>query len=434
MRIYDIIAKKRDGLELTEEEIKFFIEEFTKGNITDYQASALLMAICIRGMNIKETSCMTKYMACSGDMNDLSKINGIKVDKHSTGGVGDKTSLIVAPIVASFGVPVAKMSGRGLGHTGGTIDKLESIEGFNTALSQEEFINNVNLINIALVGQTGNLVPADKKLYALRDVTATVESIPLIAASIMSKKIAGGADAIVLDVKCGSGAFMKTLGEATELAKTMVQIGNEVNRKTIALITNMNEPLGFNIGNALEVKEVVETLKGNGPKDLENICIELATQMLYLAGIGSEEELRIKVKEKIANGEALNKFREFIKAQGGNVEFIDNLGLLPKTEYIVKIKAENEGYVKSIDTEALGSTLVIMGGGRTKKDDIIDYSVGIIVNKKIGDFVKADDEIAQIHINDKTKLDEVIEKVKNAYSYSKEEVQKSEIIYSIVKE
>jgi len=434
MRIYDIIAKKRDGLELTKEEIEFFIKEFTKGNITDYQASALLMAICIRGMNIKETSYMTKEMAASGDMTDLSMINGIKVDKHSTGGVGDKTSLIVAPIVASFGVPVAKMSGRGLGHTGGTIDKLESIKGFNTSLSQEEFVNNVNSINMALVGQTGNLVPADKKLYALRDVTATVESIPLIAASIMSKKIAGGADAIVLDVKCGSGAFMKTLGEATELAKTMVQIGNEVNRKTIALITNMNEPLGFNIGNALEIKEVVETLKGNGPKDLENICIELATQMLCLAQKGSEQELREKVKEKIQNGEALNKFREFVQAQGGDTEFINNLELLPKAEYIVKIKSESAGYIKAINTEALGSTLVMMGGGRTKKDDVIDYSVGLIVHKKIGDFVSENDEIAEIHINDKSNIDEVIEKIKKSYSYSKEEVQKSDIIYSIIKE
>jgi len=434
MRIYDIIAKKRDGLELTEEEIKFFITELTNGNIADYQASALLMAIYIRGMNIKEISCLTKEMAHSGDISDLSKINGIKVDKHSTGGVGDKTTLIISPLVAAFGVPVAKMAGRGLGHTGGTIDKLESIEGFNTAISQEEFVNNVNTINVSVVSQTGNLVPADKKLYALRDVTATVESIPLIAASVMSKKIAGGADAIVLDVKCGSGAFMKTLGTATELANTMVQIGKEVNKRTVALITNMNEPLGCNVGNALEVREAVETLKGHGPKDLEDICIELATQMLCLAGKGTEEELRVQVKEKIASGEALNKFREFVEAQGGKSDFVDNLELLPKAEYIVKITSDEEGYVKAIDTEEIGEALVIMGGGRNKKEDKIDYSVGIIVNKKVGDFVSVGDEIAEIHINNSEKIAEITQKIQKAYYYSKEIVQNSDIVYSIIKE
>ncbi|MBQ7668002.1 MAG: pyrimidine-nucleoside phosphorylase [Clostridia bacterium] len=430
MRIYDTIAKKRDGLTLTDEEIEFFVEEFVKGNVTDYQASALLMAIYIRGMDIKETSCLTKAMAHSGDMVDLSKINGIKVDKHSTGGVGDKTTLIVAPIVASFGVPVAKMSGRGLGHSGGTIDKLESIPGFRTALSEEEFINNVNSINFALAGQTGNLVPADKKLYALRDVTATVESVPLIASSVMSKKIAGGADAIVLDVKCGSGAFMKTLGDATTLAKAMVQIGTELNRKTVALITNMNEPLGEYVGNSVEIKEVLTTLKGNGPEDLTTLCVELATHMLILAGKGSEEEIREKVKEKIKNGEALDKFMEFVKAQGGTLD-IDGTNLKVASNTI-KIKAGHKGYVKAIDTEAIGIATVLMGGGRLKKEDTIDYSVGLKINKKIGDYVDEDTDIAEIYTN-KEDNEEIINKIQTAYNYSDELVKKSDIIYNIIK-
>ncbi len=430
MRIYDIIAKKRDGLTLTDEEIEFFVEEFVKGNIADYQASALLMAICIRGMDIKETSCLTKAMIHSGDTVDLSKIKGIKVDKHSTGGVGDKTTLIVASIVASFGVPVPKMSGRGLGHTGGTIDKLESIPGFKTSISEEEFINNVNNINFALSGQTGNLVPADKKMYALRDVTATVESIPLIASSVMSKKIAGGADAIVLDVKCGSGAFMKTLGDATSLAKTMVQIGTELNRKTIALITNMNEPLGEYVGNSVEIKEVISTLKGNGPEDLTALCIELATHMLILAEKGNEDELREKVKEKIQNGEALNKFMEFVKAQGGKLDINGkNLKVAPNT---IKIKAGKKGYIKAIDAESIGIALVLMGGGRMKKEDSIDYSVGIKIDKKIGDYVDENTDIAEIYTN-KENNEEIISKIQTAYYYSNEVVKKSDIIYNIIK-
>lgn len=433
MRIYDIISNKRDSKELTKEEIEFFVKGFTNGEIADYQASALLMAICLNGMTIKETSYLTEAMAKSGDMADLSKIEGVKVDKHSTGGVGDKTTLVVAPIVASFGVPVAKMSGRGLGHTGGTIDKLESIKDFSIALSVEKFVDNVNNIKMAVVGQTGNLAPADKKMYALRDVTATVESIPLIASSIMSKKIAGGADAIVLDVKCGSGAFMKTIDSAKELAKIMVLIGKEVGRKVVAVITNMDEPLGNAIGNALEIKEAVDTLKGKGPEDFRNVCIELATQMIYLATHRDEEEIREEVKEKLINGEAYNKFREFIIAQNGDISVIDNLELLPKALNIIELYSEDEGYVEGIDAEKLGIASMLLGGGRAKKEDEIDYGVGVIVHKKIGNFIRKGEVIATIHANNLSKIEEVKNTILTAYKLTQKEVGTSQLIYDIIK-
>jgi len=433
MRIYDVITNKRDKKELSKEEIEFFVQGFTNGEVADYQAAALLMAIVLNGMTIKETSYLTEAMAKSGDMADLSKIDGIKVDKHSTGGVGDKTTLVVAPIVASFGVPVAKMSGRGLGHTGGTLDKLESIKDFSIALSVDEFVNNVNTIKMAVVGQTGNLAPADKKMYALRDVTATIDSIPLIASSIMSKKIAGGADAIVLDVKCGSGAFMKDIESARELARRMVSIGNEVKRNVVAVITNMDEPLGNAIGNALEIKEAVNTLKGEGPEDFRTICIELATQMIYLATQRDEKEIREEVKKKLASGEAYNKFREFVMAQKGDISVIDNLDLLPSANNVIQLYCDNEGYVESINAEKLGIASMLLGGGRAKKEDAIDYGVGVIVHKKVGDYVKKDDVIATIHANDLSKFDEVKETILNAYKLSQEKVEKPTLIYDIVK-
>lgn len=433
MRIYDIIAKKRDKKELTKLEIEFFVNGFTNGEIADYQASALLMAILLNGMTVKETSYLTEAMAKSGDIADLSMINGVKVDKHSTGGVGDKTTLVVAPIVASFGIPVAKMSGRGLGHTGGTIDKLESIKDFSIALSVEEFVNNVNNINIAVVGQTGNLAPADKKMYALRDVTATVQSIPLIASSIMSKKIAGGADAIVLDVKCGSGAFMKDIESARELAQIMVSIGNEVGRKVVAIITNMDEPLGYAIGNAIEIKEAIDTLMGKGPEDFRNICIELATQMIYLATNEDEKVIRDKVKEKLINGEAYNKFREFVIAQHGDISVIDNLKLLPGAENIINLHSREEGYVRNIDAEKLGIASMLLGGGRAKKEDSIDYGVGVVVHKKVGDFVAKNEIIATIHANDLKNIENVKTTILDAYKFSKEIVENPILIYDIIK-
>lgn len=434
MRIYDIIANKRDKKELTKEEIEYFVKGFTDGEVADYQAAALLMAIVLNGMTVKETSYLTEAMAKSGDIADLSKIEGVKVDKHSTGGVGDKTTLVVAPIVASFGIPVAKMSGRGLGHTGGTIDKLESIKSFSIALSVEQFIDNVNKIKMAVVGQTGNLAPADKKMYALRDVTATVQSIPLIASSIMSKKIAGGADAIVLDVKCGSGAFMKNIEEARELATIMVNIGEEVNRKVVAVITNMDEPLGNAIGNALEIKEAVATLKGGGPEDFKTICVELATQMIYLATGKDVNQIREEVKQKLINGEAYNKFREFVIAQNGDISVIDNLELLPSAKNMIKLYSNQEGYVESINAEKLGIAAMMLGGGRAKKEDTIDYGVGVVVHKKVGDYVKKDDVIATIHANDLTKFEEVKNTILDAYQLVKDEIKKPTLIYDIIKQ
>lgn len=433
MRIYDIIAKKRDKMELTKEEIEFFVKGVTDGSIEDYQITALLMAIYLNGMTKKETSNLTMAMAHSGDVADLSGINGVKVDKHSTGGVGDKTTLVVAPLVASFGVPVAKMSGRGLGHTGGTVDKLESISGFDISMPIEKFIQNVNSINIAVVGQTGDLAPADKKLYSLRDVTATVSCIPLIASSIMSKKIAGGADAIVLDVKYGSGAFMKTLDEATALAQAMVDIGSEVGKKTVAVISNMNEPLGFAIGNALEVKEAISTLNGNGPSDFESVCIELASQMLSLAGVGEVEELKIELHNRLRNGVAFNKFKEFILAQGGEVSVVEDVSKLPGAKKEVEFLATRSGYISEIDAEKLGIASMLLGGGRAKKTDDIDYGVGIILNKKVGTKVNEGEKLATLFVNDEGKLDNAIELLNIAFKFSENYCENLPLIAKIIR-
>lgn len=432
MRIYDIIAKKRDKGELSKEEIDFFVKGTVDGTIEDYQITALLMAIYLNGMTKEETSNLTMAMAHSGEIADLSGITGIKVDKHSTGGVGDKTTLIVGPLVACFDVPVAKMSGRGLGHTGGTVDKLESIPGFNIFLPIEKFIENVNNIRISVVGQTGDLAPADKKLYALRDVTATVSCIPLIASSIMSKKIAGGADAIVLDVKYGDGAFMKTIEDAEKLAGTMVDIGDMVNRKTIAVISNMNEPLGLAIGNALEVKEAIDTLNGRGPKDLEEVCIELAANMLYLAKCGEISELKIKLKELLNNGKAFDKFKSFISAQGGDIKSIEDFSLLPGAKIFKKYVAKKSGYISKIEAEKLGIASMMLGGGRAKKTDSIDYGVGIVLEKKVGDFVNEGEALLTLHINDESKVDDVMELLDTAYEYEDNKVNKEKLIARVI--
>lgn len=432
MRIYDIIANKRDKKELTKEEINFFVKGCVDGSIEDYQITALLMAIYLNGMTKTETSDLTLAMAHSGNVADLSKISGIKVDKHSTGGVGDKTTLIVGPLVACFGVPVAKMSGRGLGHTGGTVDKLESIPGFNIFMPIEKFIENVNNVKLAVVGQTGDLAPADKKLYALRDVTATISSIPLIASSIMSKKIAGGADAIVLDVKYGDGAFMKTVEDAGKLAKAMVEIGEEVGRKTVAVISNMNEPLGLAIGNALEVKEAIDTLNGRGPKDLEEVCIELASQMLCLAKCGEVEELKVKLHELLINGKAFEKFKEFISAQGGDVKTIDDTSLLPNAKKLQQYKAKETGYIAKIEAEKLGFASMMLGGGRAKKSDSIDYGVGIVLERKVGEFVNKGDSLLTLYINNEDKLDDVIKLLDDAFVYSENKIDEEPLIAKII--
>lgn len=434
MRAYDIIHKKREGKKLSKEELEFLINGYVKGDIPDYQMSAWAMAVFFQGMDAEETANLTMLMAESGDMIDLSDIQGIKVDKHSTGGVGDTTTLILAPLVASAGIPVAKMSGRGLGHTGGTIDKLESIPDFNTSMSRDRFIDNVNQHGVAVVGQTGNLTPADKKLYALRDVTATVESIPLIAGSIMSKKIAGGANAIVLDVKTGSGAFMKEMEEARELAKTMVAIGEKVGRKTMAFITDMNQPLGYAVGNALEVKEAVETLRDNGPEDLRNLCIELGAGMLELAGrVGDLEEGRELLRKKLENGDALKKFTELIAAQEGNPEIVDDFNLLPKTDKKVELKAEQDGYISGIEALEVGISAMLLGAGRETKDSEIDLAVGIVLEKKVGDKVKKGETLAVLHVDDEKNLEEAKSKLAAAFSYSKEKPEQKELIYEIIK-
>ena len=418
MRMYEIIEKKRDGYELTDEEIGFFIKGYCEGSIPDYQAAALLMAIFLKGMNGRETAILTQSMANSGDMIDLSEIEGIKVDKHSTGGVGDKTTLILAPVVAACGVPVAKMSGRGLGHTGGTIDKLESIPGFNTAISRDEFIKNVKEIGISIAGQTGNLVPADKKLYALRDVTATVNNISLIASSIMSKKIASGADAIVLDVKTGSGAFMKSLDSSVELASAMVEIGKLVGRKTFAVVTDMDIPLGNAIGNSMEVVEAIETLKGRGPKDLEEVSLELAARMLQLAGKGSIDACRRYAEEAIRKGYALESFAGMIERQGGNPRVIDDYSLFRSSGITWQFTAQEEGYIEFVKTDALGIASMILGAGRETKESIIDYSAGIILNKKTGMKVARGDILAVLYTNNETKLKEAVEVLKGAFKIS----------------
>lgn len=416
MRMYDIIQHKRDNKELSCEEIQFFVEKYTAGNIPDYQAAALAMAIFFNGMTPEETAALTLAMAHSGDVMDLSPIKGIKVDKHSTGGVGDKTSLVLGPMVAALGVPVAKMSGRGLGHTGGTIDKLESFPGFQTGIPEQEFFDNVNRIGIAIAGQTGNLAPADKKLYALRDVTATVESIPLIASSIMSKKIAAGADVIVLDVKVGSGAFMKDEESAVKLADTMVRIGDAVGKKTMAVVSDMDEPLGFAVGNALEVKEAIDTLAGNGPQDLYELCLELGSHMV--AGAGKAQncaEAKEMLAGTIKDGSALKKLAELVEAQGGNPEALYDTELLPKASIEYEYRADTEGYVSRIVCDIVGTSAMVLGGGRENKDSVIDLSVGIVLEAKKGAYVHKGDVLARFYANDENKLSDAVKRFADAY-------------------
>lgn len=411
MRMVDLIEKKRDGQELTTEEINFIIEGYTRGEIPDYQVSALAMAIYFQDMSERERADLTMAMVRSGDTIDLSGIEGVKVDKHSTGGVGDTTTLILAPLVAALGIPVAKMSGRGLGHTGGTTDKLESIPGFHVEIGREEFVRLVNEYRIAVVGQSGNLTPADKKLYALRDVTATVNSIPLIASSIMSKKIAAGSDAIVLDVKTGAGAFMKTVEDAKELAHAMVSIGNNVGRRTMAVISDMSQPLGAAIGNALEVREAIDTLRGRGPKDLEELCLALGRQMVFLAGkAASLEEAEEQLREAISSGKALAKFKEFIANQGGDASIVDDPGKLPTAAYRIEVPAKQSGVVASIVADEIGTAAMLLGAGRATKESEIDLAVGLMLNKKIGDKVAAGESLVTIHAN-RDNVDEVIERI-----------------------
>ncbi len=408
------------------------IRNYTDKVIPDYQMSAFLMAVVFNGMTPAERLALTQAMVGSGEVVDLSAIEGIKVDKHSTGGVGDKTSLILGPLVASMGVPVAKMSGRGLGHTGGTLDKLESISGMTIELDMERFIEQVNEIKLAIIGQTGNLAPADKYLYALRDVTATVESIPLIASSIMSKKIAAGADAIVLDVKFGAGAFMKTLEDAKQLAQAMVEIGRDAQRQTVAFLTDMNQPLGLAIGNALEVKEAIETLKGHGPKDLEELVLQLASQMVVLAKKAPDVETAYEqLKEKLHRGEAFNKFKEFVQAQGGDVAQIENPDLLPKADSIIPVKASQSGYVHQIDALSIGLAAMKLGAGRATKDDMIDMAVGVVLDKKVGDSVGEGDVLAYIHAN-RVDNEEAIAYIQKAYCICKDPVCPPTLIYDVI--
>lgn len=431
--MYDIIHKKRNGGELSEEEIRFFIEGYTDESIPDYQAAALCMAVYFRGMTPKETSILTLAMAESGDQIDLGGIEGFTVDKHSTGGVGDKTSLIVVPIVASCGGKVAKMSGRGLGHTGGTVDKLESIPGFRTELNPDDFIKQVNGIGLCIVGQTGELAPADKKLYALRDVTATVESIPLIASSIMSKKLAAGSKGIVLDVKTGSGAFMKTVEESENLAKEMVAIGKSAGRSVTAVITNMDIPLGDSVGNSLEVIEAIKTLKGEGEGDLTEVCLTLAAQMLSMVTGEDEKTCYSMAKGAIDNGLAINKLREMISAQGGNANVVDDYSLFKQPKYTAEIFSECDGYIEHTDAEKIGIASVILGAGREKKGDPIDPSAGIVLKKKTGDYVKKGEPLAVFYTDDEGKIEGAKQEFLDAFTFGNERTQPQKLIYKIIK-
>ncbi|WP_342388388.1 pyrimidine-nucleoside phosphorylase [Salinicoccus bachuensis] len=433
MRMVDIIAKKRDGGELSKEEIEHFIKGYTDGDIPDYQVSSLLMSIFFNDMTQEERANLTMAMVKSGDEVDLSAIEGVKVDKHSTGGVGDTTTLVLAPLVAALDVPVAKMSGRGLGHTGGTIDKLEAVEGFHVEITEQEFTDIVNRDKVAVIGQSGNLTPADKKLYALRDVTATVNSIPLIASSIMSKKIAAGADAIVLDVKTGDGAFMKDEEDAVELARAMVSIGNNVGRNTMAIISSMSEPLGYAIGNALEVKEAIDTLKGEGPEDLTALCLELGAQMAVLGGAAeSLDEAKDKLRAVIDNGQALEKFKVFLKNQGGDASVVDDVSKLPQAQYQFEVKADDSGFVEEIAAEEIGIASAMLGAGRQTKEDEIDLAVGIVLKKKVGDRVEQGDTIAVIHSNSED-IGEVELKILDNYRIGSKE-NKIELIKQVITE
>lgn len=433
MNILEIIAKKRDKKVLSKEEIDFFVKNYTNGNITDYQAAALIMAIYINGMNYEETTSFTLAMAHSGEVLDLSEL-GMVVDKHSTGGIGDKITLILMPIIASLGIPSAKMSGRGLGFTGGTVDKLESIPGYNTNIDISEFINNVKNIGISLMGQTLNLAPADKKIYALRDTISCVESIPLIASSIMSKKIAAGAEKIVLEVTVGSGAFMKNIEDATKLSETMIGIGNLADKETICILTNMNQPIGYSIGNSLEVIEAVEALNGNMQDDVKDIILSLGSYMMKLAGKGDDIEQNKKmIMENINNKKALNKFKELIKNQGGDVSYIEDTSKFERAKYIIPIKSEKMGYIKTMDNEKIGYISSSLGAGRLKKEDKINDKVGIIINKKIGDKVNVGDVLGFIHSDDIEVGNNAVKEMQNCYEFSDEYVEKQKHILGIIK-
>lgn len=432
MRMIDIIEKKRDGHELTEQEIRFFVDGYTDGSIPDYQVSSLLMAIYFQDMTDQERAALTMAMVESGDQINLSAIEGIKVDKHSTGGVGDTTTLVLGPLVAAVGVPVAKMSGRGLGHTGGTIDKLEAIEGFHVELTSEQFTKQVNELKLAVIGQSGNLTPADKKLYALRDVTATVSSIPLIASSIMSKKIAAGADAIVLDVKAGEGAFMKTIEDAEALATAMVRIGNNVGRNTMAIISDMSQPLGNAIGNALEVQEAIDTLAGKGPEDLTELCLVLGSQMVVVGGKADTlDEARKMLEAVIADGSALQIFKDFIEWQGGNPAVVDNPELLPQAAHQIAIEAQTSGYITYMEADEIGTAAMILGAGRATKESEIDLAVGIVLHKKVGDRVEAGEALATFYANSED-ITDAKEKFLSNITISEQAVEAPPLVYKII--
>lgn len=433
MNIQEIISKKRDKKELTKEEISYFIKEYTAGTITDYQASALVMAIYLNGMTKEETTTLTIEMAKSGEILDLSEIGKTVVDKHSTGGVGDKITIVVLPIVASLGIPVAKMSGRGLGFTGGTVDKLESIPGYNTALDMEKFISSVKNIGISLIGQTANLAPADKKLYALRDSIACVDNIPLISSSVMSKKIAAGADKMVLEIAVGSGAFMQTKEDAVKISKMMKDIGDLAGKETVCVLTNMDEPLGHAVGNALEIIETIECLKGNMPEDVKEIVLTIGSYIIKLAGEGDNlEENRKRMLENISNGKAYNKFKELIQNQGGDASYIENPEKFEKAKYIIPVYAEKTGYVAKLDARTIGIASVNLGAGRIKKEDGIDHAVGFYLEKKIGDQVQAGDIIAYVHANDETKGEQAVNEVKKAYAITEKPVNHVQYIMDII--
>src|SRR5690625_390350 len=435
MRMYDIIVKKRNGHSLTTREIDYFIENYTCGNIPDYQASALLMAIYFQGMSDRELADFTIAMANSGEITNLSAIDGVKVDKHSTGGVGDKTTIALIPLVASLGIPIPKMSGRGLGHTGGTLDKLEAIPGFQIKLSSETFIKNVNEHRLAVIGQTAILAPADEKLYQLRDVTATVHSIPLIASSIMSKKIGSGADRIVLDIKTGSGAFMNNLDDARSLAQAMVNIGKQVNKKTVGVISNMNQPLGYAIGNSLEVIEAIETLKGNGPEDVTELCLTLGSYMVVLANKAKDElEARKLLLKSLQSGKALDYFRQLIKIQGGDAHIIDDYRRLPQAKYTYKLLAKQSGFITAMNTEQIGVAAMKLGAGRETMDDVIDPSVGIVLHRKIGDYIDKTEPLLTIYANENT-IDPIKDKLYDSITISREndnDPQLKTLIYDII--
>ena len=433
MNIKEIIAKKRDGLELNKEEIKYFIEEYTKGTVTDYQAAALIMAMYINGLNNEETTNLTLEMAHSGEILDLSKISKTVIDKHSTGGVGDKITLVLMPIIASLGVPVAKMSGRGLGFTGGTVDKLESIPGYKTEIKIDEFIENVQRVGISLIGQTANLAPADKKIYALRDTISCVDNMSLIASSIMSKKIAAGANKIVLDVTCGSGAFMQNEKDAIELSNIMKNIGKLANRETVCIITNMDEPVGYAIGNSLEIIETIECLKGNIPEDIKEIITTIGAYILKLADKGDNlEENKLKILENIKNGEAYNKFLELVQNQNGDIEYVKNTDKFEKAKYILPVICEEDGYVEKLNAGEVGKISVDLGAGRLRKEDDIDKAVGIVLNKKNADKVKKGDILAFVYANNKQKGETAVEDMQKAYKIVEDPVKKEKYILGII--